>query len=609
MKRFLLVLLLVFLTGCSVERTPSTEPSGVPTEITEPSVPWVEAIGMEWDSSGAIQEIPLTIPDGLHYSAALEFDGDLLLWSVDSHREDAQFAELCLVELDDGSVTAQKDVPVSGFVTPRSIGDSLYLCDNYGGMIYRLNKSLQILAQWSVPTDNGYYYVGSNNYAYLLQTGEHLLRYNLSTGESYPVLPGNPYISWVNETEDSLIVKYYNIDNGEPSFAVVDIIGGEYFPVTLDVQADSVSRCGNIWLYEYYSMNQYTYYLETGSGKTIRFISADMNFKVLEEGYLLGSAMDGTSYHLYDLHGQLISSCSIFQNGNGYIGTDLIWNDAMDGFFFIARSYDESSRLLFWDIRKNRNGGDLTFEILPEPDENQLLLETRAEELEQKFGVSILVGEQCETQFDEFSATRVSDYHHVINALDILDQALSVYPNGLIHQLRFDYMRGIQIQLVSDLQADGSGRTGGGYSAFTQPKFDHHLIVVDIDDACVETYYHEFSHIIDNYLSWDSGQREDALYSEETWASLNPAWFGDYTYDYSQMHSLEDDTSFISGYATVSPTEDRAMVMEYAMASWGKAYFEEDTILWRKLKFYCRCIRDAFDTSGWTETLPWEQYL
>jgi hypothetical protein len=51
------------------------------------------------------------------------------------------------------------------------------------------------------------------------------------------------------------------------------------------------------------------------------------------------------------------------------------------------------------------------------------------------------------------------------------------------------------------------------------------------------------------------------------------------------------------------------MVLEYAMVDFGRWTFENAQVLTEKLDYYCRCIRDAFDTSGWPDTVLWEQYL
>ena len=329
MKRFVLMLLiLLLLTGCANEDIPATVVptySTDPAETTEPVIPWVEELGMAWDAEGILMEVPLTIPDGLHYTAAMEFDGDLLFWSMDTHRSDVRYVELCLVELDDGTIIAQRDVPVAEYVLPQCAGQSLYLCDNYGGTIYRLDKQLQTVGQWSVPPTDGTFYMSSGESAYLFDSDYRLLYYNLNSGETAPVLAGNPDIAWVSESENSLVIKYYDQDNGAPVFAVLDLEGGEYFLAGLDVQADSVSMCGGTWLYESYK-DQYVYYLHRGGAEAVRFFPQDATVSLLKEGFILGTSMDGTSLSLYRMDGTLVSGCTVYENGNGYLATEPIWN-------------------------------------------------------------------------------------------------------------------------------------------------------------------------------------------------------------------------------------------------------------------------------------------
>ena len=41
----------------------------------------------------------------------------------------------------------------------------------------------------------------------------------------------------------------------------------------------------------------------------------------------------------------------------------------------------------------------------------------------------------------------------------------------------------------------------------------------------------------------------------------------------------------------------------------GEWTFRDSPVLQKKLDYYSRCIRDAFDTTGWKPTELWEQYL
>lgn len=614
MKRLLMILMmLLILAGCGREDiiptevpTDATEPAEV-TEPTEPTIPWVEEQGMAWDTEGVLKEIPLTIPDGLHYTAFKDFDGDLLLWSVDDHLEQRTM-ELVVVELDDGTIFATRDIPVGEFVYPQCLGDTLYICDGKEGLITALDKSLETKQTWQIEqTDDGLN-IGGNGILYRTTSDEHLLATDLNTGETYTALEGDPSIGWVSVVDHTMVIRCYLPDTGAPDYAALDLMTGTYTYAGAHRDVDGASMIGGNWLYDYYGEG-YVYDLYPANGEPSRISPEFSTISMLKEGYLLCTSMDSMVLSLHELDGTLISSCRVSEREMGYIDSQIIWNEAHNGYFVLLRNYGEAARFLFWDVSKSIEGENLTLEAIPTPEESQLRLEERAAELGKKYGVNILVGEQCDTRFDEFYATQATDYEQVNQALSLLDRALAVYPEGFLRQLRYDTVYGVTIHLIRDLQADGSGRTGGGYAAFTQTQWDHSLMVIDIEDSTEHTYYHEFSHIIDKYLEWDASQRSEALYSDSGWTNLNPGWFDGYTYDYSWERSVMDGGAFIDGYSTISPTEDRARVMEYAMVNWGEHYFAAGTVLARKLDYYSRCIRDAFDTEGWTGVPLWEQYL
>ena len=607
MKRLMMILcLLLLLAGCTPgEQVPTQPPTDPPTE---PLPDWVEE-GTAWDAEGVLREIPLTVPDGLHYTAAVEFDGDLLLWSTDRHLKDNAMLELTLVELDNGTVIAQKDVPIVGYVYPQCLGDTLYVCDGTGGRITELDKNLEIRKTWEIePTEEYMYmYMGAGDILYRSTSDSDLLRQDLTTGEIRPLLEEDPDIAWTTSSGENLSIRYYRPENGSSAYCFLDLTTGEVIYSDADSQIDGVTREAGCWLYEVYGDN-YTYYLYTDSGGEYRIVPEGANLRLLDEGYLLGTTMDCSVVSLYDLQGKLLTSARLSEEEMGYISDSVIWNEAHGGYYLFFRSYEETARLLFWDVEASMGGSDLPVEDIPAPDEAQSRLEARAKELGDRYGLSIFVGTQCETVFDEFTATQATNYDDVDAALDVLENALKSYPEGFIRQLRYGEMREIRVHLIRDLQADGSGRTGGGYNGFTQSNWDHSLMVIDIEESAVWTYYHEFSHLIDNYLEWDAQQRTGAIYSETSWAGLNPGWFEGYTQDYSQQADWYSD-AFIDGYATIRPTEDRARIMEYAMQPDCGFCFEPGTAVSRKLEYYCRCIRDAFDTSAWTEDPLWEQYV
>ena len=606
MKRvlILLILMIFLLAGCGGDPAGTTAPETEP----QPTLSWVEASAEPWDREGTLLEIPLTIPGGMHYSSHLAFNGDILFWSTDYHLEDTVVLELCVFDLDTGTVFAQKDISFPNFAMVQVLQQYIYLCDSQNGRIHVLDQSLETVKTWETEAFDGAWYMGGNEQLYLYDWNGQFTVRDLNTGETRPVLDGAPYVENVIAEDGYASVQYFREDTGAPCYAIVDLITGELSVLEENGDYYSTAHMDGFWLFGSYG-DANRWFIREDGGETCQVRVGQDYLQLLGNGQILRITEDYTGLSLYDLQGKAIAQCRISYEGYNYTSSELIWNDQFGGYFLMLSGYAGDQRLLFWDISTSDTGEDLLIEPVPEPSEQIALLKQRAQELSEKYGVIIYVADDCETQFDEFSATQISDYDQVNRALDILDEALGKYPEGFFHQLRYGSVHSIRIHLITDLMADGSGRYGDGYVAFAQNMWDHYLVVIDIEDSDCQTYYHEFSHVIDSYLAWDAGQRDDALFSEEGWADRNPAWFNGYSYDYSVEHELVNDAYFVDGYSTISPTEDRARVMEYAMSDYGFYTFEDNQGLQMKLEYYCLCIRDAFDTEGWPEALPWEQYL
>ncbi len=236
-------------------------------------------------------------------------------------------------------------------------------------------------------------------------------------------------------------------------------------------------------------------------------------------------------------------------------------------------------------------------------------LSQRAREIGRRFGVSVRIADQCDASFPGFEAEQLLDETAIAKGLDVLDQTMSRYPEGFFRQLNWTEAEQFEIQLVGTLHADSSYGCGS-YSAFIDQTEHTCTLVADGSKAGAHTYIHEFSHVIDRKLAWDASRREDAKYSEEIWSSFNPEGF-QYTEDYASnppdFPNSSYYESFVSPYAMVNSTEDRALVMEAAMTMpWA---FDGAPRMRQKLAYYCECIRDGFDTTLWPEVTPWEQPL
>lgn len=602
MKRFiLLIMMLLLLCGCAASGSGEGEKSP-----TQPEVHLLKEQGLPWDQEGTLVEIPLNVPGGLTYANVLPFDGDLLLWNVDDHLQDRVNMELCLVSLTDGSTIASRKIQLGGYTVPQPLKDELYICDNYGGKVLQLDRNLQDIQQWTVEeNDDRWYYCADGR---ILQSVDavSLHAYDLATGQVTPVLEGDPQISFSVPEGDYLPLEYYDANTGTATFAVLDLCTGEIIQPEKAEHYGNVSALGEAWLSSRRNA-VYTYRFCNGIDAPVTFYTEGYYAELVEGGLLLSSE-DSQYLHLYDLNGNPVSSCRISETGNCMTG-ELIWNEEQGGYYLVLYTYDSNIRLLFWDISCHSNQQELTFEPIPEPSAEEAALLQRCEKIGNEYGVTVLIGENCDTDFFDFTASHAIDWLEVEDALYELEDALEDYPGGLFRQLQKKAPQGLQIQLVRDLKALENTQFTEECTAFVEDHWDCSLMVVDIETADTTTYYHEISHVIDGFVQWDSWEREEALFDENDWIALNPAWFDGYTYDYSVQTGLEKDGAFVDAYSTISPTEDRARIMEYAMADYGNWIFEDAPILRKKLEYYSKCIRDAFDTTGWPLVTRWEQYL
>lgn len=611
MKRLLCILFTLFLlAGCTGNLPETTVPETTLPETTvpatEPAIPWIDQVGSHWDRDGVLRELDLDVPGGLHYTSAREFNGDLLLWSSDSHLKDTYTLELCLLDLETGRVAASRKVDFSHYVSPQILGDRIYLTDGEAGTVLALNTGLETVKSYSFTPCEGNFYMGANETLYIYHWDGALKAMDLATGEAALLLE-DVQADYLFGASECVTLSYADPLTGAERKMALDLTTGKMLEPELDAKYSDISYSNGTWLCSGFE-DGYTVYLGRDGEE---FLRAQLGYNALE--LLDGQTMlltkdEGTVLSLHDLAGRSLAVATLTEMPYSYAATELISSNIFGGYFVVVTDHSGMIRLLYWDVSKSGAGEDIAFEALPEPDAQEAAIRDRVAQISAAYGLNILVGNDCNTQFYDFTAEYVTDWEIVSQALDTLEDALQDYPEGFFRQLRYDGIHSINIHLVGNIAATTEEYVHT-YTAFVQYEYDRFTMGVDIFTAQEQTYYHEFSHVIDSYLEWDSNHRENALFSEEGWNEINPLWFPGYTFDYSQEVELFDNYSFIDSYSTIKPTEDRARVMEYAMVDYGFYTFEDNDILIEKLRYYCRCIRDAFDTTGWPETVLWEQYL
>lgn len=240
----------------------------------------------------------------------------------------------------------------------------------------------------------------------------------------------------------------------------------------------------------------------------------------------------------------------------------------------------------------------------------------KACELEKKYNVNIYLGPEVPKRIDYFDIVQESRLMVLQKAMNRLEKILEAYPSNFFQQLCYGNLKGIRIYLAGDIKGGTEGMISDP-SGFTSEINNYRVIALDTGYIWDWDYTvnHEISHMIDRRLDFLAEYKKDTLFSENKWNSYNPIGFK-YLDSYDNYSSNESyvknhPSYFFDAYGTTFATEDRAEIFGNAMDYYinemdGQAFFKNDSVLKKKLIYYCECIRDGFNTQGWQRTMPWE---
>ncbi len=246
-------------------------------------------------------------------------------------------------------------------------------------------------------------------------------------------------------------------------------------------------------------------------------------------------------------------------------------------------------------------------------------LRARADELEEEYGLTIYISDECRNFLGSYAITDLSDHDTVAYALEILEEELAKYPEGFFRQFEDQWLEGIELYLAGTIIGIGDGVLD--YAGGLQTTKGGSIVLAV--DCCVPedlrtALHHEISHAIEIHLMFsDAGGVDEAV-----WNDLNPSsqQFGDcYTYSYETFGyetfygfvydlTTSKNVYFIDTYSLTFPTEDRARLFENVMSGSSTVDWASCPNLRAKLNYYAECIRAGFDTTGW-EDVPWEVWL
>lgn len=535
--------------------------------------------------------------------------------------------ELTVLSLIDGAVLARRSFRQEDVLVGMTQSNHVIVLNLSENALWVYDRELNPVSQHALPpleSEDAWYDHWSVSpdlttfYATTFNSGAFSVE--LATGTVTDLLPGVTYTYLYGKTSDTLFIEYVDqaqltrwagVDMNTRALTKLDFPG-----------AGRPKSCVN-GQYLLHDPEDYGLcHLVTEHSHVTCYNSYDGFLQIEETGDLMAEIWDEGPQDqivLYDRNGAFRSSVQVPLNEYTYLYDPPIWLEEYGGFLLITRTNADHCKLYFWDTTIPVPGKDLTLTpydgSIPVGKSVSQELFDRAKAMSERYGVDIRIADQCQLEYDEYISAPVTDEEELSWALDKLENALSTYPEGLFDQLRYGDIRSIRIELIQQLTRTDwpEDAAFAVFNGFAQEMGDTYLVVVDIYNSDEATYFHEFAHIIDQRLHWDTGHRSDARYSEEYWlVKLQPEGF-DYSYSYSELPEnidqwLYSDTPwFLDSYSCTYPTEDRARIMEYAMMGWNWDFQFEP--LYDKLDYLSLCIRDCFDTTGWPEVTAWEAPL
>lgn len=612
MKRLLLGLLCICiaLSGCTAQPTQTvpTEPSETETVTLPTALPLLEQ-GIPLGEDGNLLYIPNEALEDMVCPEVRLFGNGLLLSAFIRNQYVIRH-----ISLEDGALLNECAISASPGVKLRIGNGSIGLLDSGTNRFHLLDDSLAIQSTQSIPTEGDSWYLNSElDTLYRFYQDQGLLARDLPTGEERWLLENALHTRVIGPETEYILFEYTDAKTQLTHTRCLDLSTGALETVPGTVPISTGLRRVEAWLLRKDGADG-EYLLSTDDLSTA-FTWADSAVTLLSPRmHLLLTDLSGRTLQLYDTEGRFVSACTLPREEYATAGTDLVWSGYWEGYFF-TDTVDGTCRLMFWDITPETQGEDLPTLPLEQPQEAQRILEPalyeRAEALSQRFGVKILIGEQCAAEYSHYNTYPLTDPGFVGEALDILEECMGRYPEGFFRQLPHGPYEYIQLELVGALMLkEGTENQPGDAAAFVQEQEGHLLIALDGFLLAPDTLYHEFSHVIDRRLGWDAQLREDALFSEEGWLAQQPEGFA-YALSYTEMpeetRRYMETGCFDREYSMTYPTEDRATLFAAAMTQ--AQLLAQRPGMQKKLDYYARCIRDCFDTEGWPEVTTWEQPL
>lgn len=208
-------------------------------------------------------------------------------------------------------------------------------------------------------------------------------------------------------------------------------------------------------------------------------------------------------------------------------------------------------------------------------------LTEKAEALEEKYGIDIVMGDNVVCEFEAYDYQRVTDEERINYALEQLEKALAAFPDGMCEEMIGDESLGFRVYLCGTFTPKNEENISDAGAFFVYDN-DCYNLAVDIMLYNTEAnVIHEMTHALDTYFGFldvlDDLDRDWEACNPEGFAYLNSYFDYEESYEYTYYEVFEniDGIYFCDTYSKTYPGEDRSRVFEY----FGASAYESDPVL------------------------------
>lgn len=607
----ILISLLLIISGCS---TVSKKEEYLPMEDT------ILCNKISWNTSEVLFEVPITALDGVQGSELYKFQNYLLntYYTYDSSLKES-FYYVDLISIQTGERLYQKVFSNMTLPELQILDDYVVVKDIDKKLAYVLDTTLSSVNEYTLDSNN-FVFDSKLEKVYVFTEENGIECFTLDTQEKTNLFENARTMQFSETGKDYVAFTYIDVNTLRKKGGMLNLNTGDIEVFELEESPRDVEYENGTWFVELYG--DLGYVLGDNSDFKLLQVEKVDSVSLYPKHILIKTHNDSyqTVLTIYDLDGNYISSVELVDTLNP-LTYDMVWLEQYNGYLFTLMSQEDAmDRLFFWDLSVVSEGESVIIKDLKTLDEvpsgsivSKELYE-RAKDISKTYGMKVLIADQCDSIFPEHRADLLVNEEDIEIALNTLETTFASYPKGFFDQLKHDSYGDIEIQLVGTLEKDTSTEDvtyiAGGLVYAEESKL---VMVLDargtfgeINKPLQQTIYHEFSHLIDRKLAFRNKYYENQAYSEEDWNALNPEGFKYNDSYYGVLDSRYADY-FIDQYACSNATEDRARIMEYAAMGRHEVFKREG--IFNKWEYYCKSIRDGFDTTEWEEKTVWEKVL